>query len=66
VDVDIEGSEVTEFNAVIELAKAGVPVMAVEQQKIGEGASSRNAVFMASTAYQLRKYGGRGDQAVFC
>lgn len=62
MDVAVEGSEVTGFNAIIELAKAGVPVVAIDQHRIREGASSRNAVITASTAYQLRKYGAEATR----
>jgi glycine/D-amino acid oxidase-like deaminating enzyme len=70
VDVAVVGSGVTGLNAAIELAKAGVSVVVLEQQEIGWGASSRNAGMMsagttASTAYQLRKYGTETTRQLF-
>jgi glycine/D-amino acid oxidase-like deaminating enzyme len=69
-DVVVVGSGVTGLNAAIELAKAGVSVVVIEQQEIGWGASSRNAGMMsagipASTAYQLRKYGAETTRQLF-
>ena len=56
-DVVVVGSGVTGLNAALELAKAGVSVVVLEQQEIGWGASSRNAGMMsagvpASTAFK--------------
>ena len=61
-DVVIVGSGVTGLNAALELAKAGISVVVLEQEQIGWGASSRNAGMMsagvpASTSSQLKKYG---------
>ncbi len=70
VDVAVVGSGVTGLNAAIELAKAGVSVVVLEQHEIGWGASSRNAGMMsagvtASTAYQLRKYGAEKTRQLY-
>jgi len=69
-DVVVVGSGVTGLNAALELAKAGVSVVVLEQQEIGWGASSRNAGMMsagvtASSADQLRKYGPEKTRQLF-
>ncbi len=69
-DVVVVGSGVTGLNAALELAKAGVSVVVLDQHEIGWGASSRNAGMMsagvtASTAYQQRKYGPEKTRQLF-